>query len=68
MSLTVIGAGFPRTGTASLKAALEQLGLGACYHMSEVFPRPDPTLHRRLRLTAVYRVMRTRPRDSIMSG
>lgn len=41
MSLTVIGAGFPRTGTASLKAALEQLGVGKCYHMSEVFPRPD---------------------------
>jgi hypothetical protein len=41
MSLTVIGAGFPRTGTASLKVALEQLGFGPCYHMSEVFPRPD---------------------------
>lgn len=41
MALSVIGAGFPRTGTASLKVALEQLGLGKCYHMSEVFPRPD---------------------------
>lgn len=41
MSLTVIGAGFPRTGTASLKTAFEMLGLGKCYHMSEVFPRPD---------------------------
>ncbi len=41
MSLSVIGAGFPRTGTASLKAALELLGVGKCYHMSEVFPRPD---------------------------
>ena len=41
MPLSVIGAGFPRTGTASLKVALEQLGFGKCYHMSEVFPRPD---------------------------
>jgi hypothetical protein len=41
MSLTVIGAGFPRTGTASLKTAFELLGLGKCYHMSEVFSRPD---------------------------
>ena len=36
MALKVIGAGFGRTGTASLKLALEQLGLGPCYHMSEV--------------------------------
>ena len=41
MALSVIGAGFPRTGTASLKLAFEQLGFGQCYHMSEVFPRPD---------------------------
>jgi hypothetical protein len=25
----------------SLKAALEQIGFGPCYHMMEVFPRPD---------------------------
>lgn len=36
MGLKVIGAGFGRTGTASLKLALERLGLGPCYHMSEV--------------------------------
>lgn len=36
MGLKVIGAGFGRTGTASLKLALEQLGFGPCYHMSEV--------------------------------
>lgn len=36
MTLSVIGAGFGRTGTASLKIALEQLGFGPCYHMSEV--------------------------------
>lgn len=35
--LKVIGAGFGRTGTLSLKAALEQLGFGPCYHMVEVF-------------------------------
>ena len=36
MGLKVIGAGFGRTGTGSLKAALEELGIGKCYHMSEV--------------------------------
>ncbi len=36
MGLKVIGAGFGRTGTASLKLALEKLGFGPCYHMSEV--------------------------------
>jgi hypothetical protein len=40
MSLTVIGAGFGRTGTLSLKLALEQLGFGPCYHMVEVFKNP----------------------------
>ncbi len=37
MTLKVIGAGFGRTGTLSLKLALEQLGFGPCYHMMEVF-------------------------------
>ncbi len=41
MSLEVIGAGFGRTGTLSLKLALEQLGFGPCYHMVEVFQNPD---------------------------
>jgi hypothetical protein len=41
MTLSVIGAGFGRTGTLSLKLALEQLGLGPCYHMMEVFKLPD---------------------------
>ncbi len=41
MTLKVIGAGLGRTGTASLKIALEQIGFGPCYHMREVFPRPD---------------------------
>lgn len=38
MSLKVIGAGFGRTGTLSMKAALEQLGYNKCHHMLEVFP------------------------------
>lgn len=36
MALEIIGAGFGRTGTYSLKAALERLGYGPCHHMSEV--------------------------------
>jgi hypothetical protein len=37
----VIGAGFGRTGTWSLKVALEELGFGPCYHMTEVFTHPE---------------------------
>lgn len=40
MALQVIGAGLGRTGTLSLKLALEQLGLGRCHHMMEVFAAP----------------------------
>ncbi|MEN3951732.1 sulfotransferase family protein [Iodidimonas sp. SYSU 1G8] len=36
MALSVIGAGFGRTGTLSLKGALELLGFDPCYHMMEV--------------------------------
>lgn len=36
MTLKVIGAGLGRTATFSMKFALEHLGLGPCYHMSEV--------------------------------
>lgn len=47
MSLAVIGAGVGRTGTMSLKLALERLGLGPCYHMLEVLANPahDPIWH-----------------------
>lgn len=38
MALKVIGAGFGRTGTLSMKAALEQLGYDKCHHMLEVMP------------------------------
>ena len=40
MTLEVIGSGFGRTGTASLKRALEQLGFGKCHHMEEVLFNP----------------------------
>jgi len=40
----VIGAGFGRTGTMSMKFALEQLGFGPCYHMIEVFKQPEGIL------------------------
>lgn len=36
MSLKVIGAGFGRTGTTSMKEALELLGYNKCHHMREV--------------------------------
>ncbi len=39
MPLTVIGAGVGRTGTYSLKLALNQLGVGPCHHMEEVLHR-----------------------------
>lgn len=39
--LKVIGAGFGRTGTLSLKNALEHLGFGPCYHMTELFSHPE---------------------------
>ena len=40
MTLKVIGAGFGRTATASLKYALETLLGAPCYHMSEVLGKP----------------------------
>jgi hypothetical protein len=43
MSLRVVGAGLGRTGTHSLKLALEQLLGGRCYHMSELIERPGDT-------------------------
>ena len=36
MAMNVIGTGVGRTGTYSLKLALNQLGLGPCHHMEEV--------------------------------
>src|SRR5918995_2417485 len=39
--MRVIGAGFGRTGTTSLKAALEKLGFGPTYSLGEVFRNPE---------------------------
>jgi Sulfotransferase domain len=41
----VLGVGFGRTGTVSLKAALEQLGFGPCYHMQTVLDEPHRAAH-----------------------
>ena len=41
MALQVIGAGLGRTGTLSLKTALERLGFGPCENMGNVFDRPE---------------------------
>jgi Sulfotransferase domain len=41
MTLRVVGAGLGRTGTTSLKRALEQLLDAPCYHMLEVMQNPE---------------------------
>lgn len=41
MSLKVVGAGVGRTGTHSLKVALEQLLGGPCHHMLEILGDPS---------------------------
>jgi len=41
VTLRIVGAGLGRTGTMSLKAALERLLGGPCYHMMEVFGHPE---------------------------
>lgn len=38
VSLQVIGAGLPRTGTSSLQSALEQLTFNPCLHMAHIIP------------------------------
>lgn len=45
MSLSVVGAGLGRTGTLSLKLALEQLRLGRCFHMVELMENPNLLPH-----------------------
>lgn len=39
--MKLIGAGYGRTGTKSLKEALEILGVGPCYHMLEYRNHPE---------------------------
>jgi len=41
VALRVVGAGLGRTGTLSLKMAIERLVGGSCYHMLEVFEHPE---------------------------
>jgi Sulfotransferase domain len=41
VSIEVSGAGFGRTGTMSLKVALETLGIDPCYHMIAIFEYPE---------------------------
>ena len=41
VTLRVVGAGLGRTGTSSLKLALERLLGGRCHHMSEVLADPE---------------------------
>lgn len=41
MALNLIGSGLGRTGTLSLKLALEALGVGRCYHMVEALAEMD---------------------------
>jgi len=41
MALEIIGPGFGRTGTNSLKLALDHLGFGPCHHMFEVRDNPE---------------------------
>lgn len=40
-TLAVIGAGFGRTGTLSLRAALERLGVDPCDHMEHTLAQPE---------------------------
>ena len=39
--MKIIGAGLGRTGTSSLKVALEMLGFAPCYHMDVLGEHPD---------------------------
>lgn len=41
MALDIIGAGFGRTGTDSLREALTTLGFGPCHHMHEIRDNPE---------------------------
>ena len=45
MTLAVIGSGFGRTGTKSLKEALETLGMAPCHHMHEIVTHPEQVAH-----------------------
>src|SRR4051812_40000810 len=41
MSIKIIGAGFPRTGTNTLRESLELLGYNKTYHMKQLLVNPQ---------------------------
>ena len=41
MSIQIIGAGFPRTGTNTLRESLDKLGFKKTYHMKELLVHPE---------------------------
>jgi hypothetical protein len=41
MSIKIIGAGFPRTGTNTLRESLQQLGYVKTYHMKDLLVHPE---------------------------
>lgn len=45
MSIQIIGAGFPRTGTTTLKQALEILGYNQTYHFKDLIANSDKLKH-----------------------
>ncbi len=45
MSLQIIGSGFGRTGTMTMKDALNVLGLGPTHHMTEIMEHPEQLAH-----------------------
>ena len=55
--MKLIGAGMPRTGTLTQKAALEQLGLGPCFHWVNILAdlKTQVPLWNGLAATAGYR-------------
>lgn len=45
MTLQIIGSGFGRTGTMTMKDALGVLGFGPTHHMTEIMENPDQLRH-----------------------
>ena len=45
MSLKIIGSGFGRTGTMTMKDALGVLGFGPTHHMTEIMAHPEQLAH-----------------------
>jgi len=45
MALQIIGAGFPRTGTTTLKKSLETLGFEKAYHFKDLIANPSKLVH-----------------------